>query len=224
MIVINKRNEGISDELIERYRAVEPATVGHLLEFGFCDPALQPLWRPCQVVGRAFTVRTTALDSSIVHLAIDLAEPGDALVIDRNGDRKHACWGGMTSLAAKVKGLAGAVVDGFVTDTDEIEEMAFPVYARGLTTITTKGLGLEGEINTQVQIGGVPVSPGDLVIADSNGVLILSPQMAAQMVDESEARQKRGRWVEEQLRAGKKISELSGSAEKLRARMEQEKT
>ena len=222
MITIKSRNEGLSRELIERYRSVEPATVGHLLEFGFCDPALQPLWRPCQVVGRAFTVRTTALDSAIVHLAIDMAESGDVLVIDRNGDRKHACWGGMTSLAAKVKGLAGAVVDGFVTDIDEIEEMAFPVYARGLTTITTKGLALDGEINTQVQIGGVPVSPGDLVVADSNGVLILSPEVAAQMVEESERRQKRGQWVEEQLRAGVKISELSGAAEKLRARMEED--
>ncbi|MGD9317124.1 MAG: RraA family protein [Anaerolineae bacterium] len=222
MIVINDRNAELSGEVIERYRSVEPATVGHLLEFGFCDPALQPLWRPCQVVGRAFTVRTTALDSAIVHLAIDMAERGDVLVIDRNGDRKHACWGGMTSLAAKVKGLAGAVVDGCVTDIDEIEEMAFPVYARGLTTITTKGLALEGEINTQVQIGGVPVSLGDLVVADSNGVLILTPEMAAQMVEESESRQKRGQWVEEQLRSGVKISELSGAAEKLRARMEED--
>jgi regulator of RNase E activity RraA len=128
----------------------------------------------------------------------------------------------MTSLAAKVKGLAGAVVDGCVTDIDEIEEMAFPVYARGLTTITTKGLALEGEINTQVQIGGVPVSPGDLVVADSNGVLILTPEMAAQMVEESESRQKRGLWVEEQLRSGVKISELSEAAEKLRARMEED--
>jgi 4-hydroxy-4-methyl-2-oxoglutarate aldolase len=222
MIVINQRNEGLSRELIERYKSIEPATVGHLLEFGFCDPALQPVWRPCQVVGPALTVRTTALDSAIVHLAIDMAERGDVLVIDRNGDRKHACWGGMTSLAAKVKGLAGAVVDGCVTDIDEIEEMALPVYARHLTTITTKGLALEGEINTQVQIGGVPVSPGDLVVADSNGVLILSPEMAAQMVEESERRQKRGLWLEEQLRGGAKISELSGAAEKLRARMEQE--
>lgn len=219
MIVINRRKERLSPDLVERYRAIEPATLGHILEFGFCDPALQPLWRPCQVVGPAFTVRCTALDSAIVHVAIDMAEPGDVIVIDRNGDEKHACWGGMTALAAKVKGLAGAVVDGCATDLTEIQELAFPVYARRLSVLTTKGLALEGEINIRIQVGGVPVEPGDLVVADSNGILIVPPEVAEAVVDEAEQRQKRELWVQEQLRKGVRLSELSKAAEKLKVHL-----
>jgi regulator of RNase E activity RraA len=219
MIVINPRESSLSAELIERYRSIEPATIGHMLEFGFCDPALQPLWRPCSVVGPAFTVRTTALDSAIVHVAIDMAEPGDVILIDRNADATHACWGGMTSLAAKVRGIAGTIVDGCATDIVEIEELVYPVYARSITALTTKALAEGGEINTQIQIGGVVVNPGDLVVADSDGILIMSPETAAEMVAQAEARQKRGAWAQEELMKGTKISELSGSAEKVRARL-----
>jgi len=219
MIVINPRESSLSAELIERYRSIEPATAGHILEFGFCDPGLQPLWRPCNVVGPAFTVRTTALDSAIVHVAIDMAEPGDVILIDRNGDGKHACWGGMTSLAAKMRGLSGTIVDGCATDILEIEDLAYPVYARSVTALTTKALAEGGEINTQVQIGGVAVNPGDLIVADSDGILIMSPETAAELVEQAEARQKRGAWAQEKLLKGAKISDLSGSAEKVQARL-----
>lgn len=219
MIVINPRQCFLSEELVVRYKQIEPATVGHILEFGFCDPGIQPLWRPCSVVGPAFTIRTTALDSSVVHVAIDMAEPGDVILIDRNGDGKHACWGGMTSLAAKVRGLAGSIVDGCATDFLEIQELAYPVYARSVTALTTKGLAEGGEINTPIHIGGVVVNPGDLVVADSDGILVMTPEIAAEIVDHAEERQKRGAWIQEELKKGAKISELSGSAEKVRARL-----
>jgi 4-hydroxy-4-methyl-2-oxoglutarate aldolase len=219
MIVINPRQCFLSEELVARYKQIEPATVGHILEFGFCDPGIQPLWRPCSVVGPAFTIRTTALDSSVVHVAIDMAEPGDVILIDRNGDGKHACWGGMTSLAAKVRGLAGSIVDGCATDFLEIQELAYPVYARSVTALTTKGLAEGGEINTPIHIGGVVVNPGDLVVADSDGILVMTPEIAAEIVDHAEERQKRGAWIQEELKKGAKISELSGSAEKVRARL-----
>ena len=103
-----------------------------------------------------------AIDSTVVHRAIDLAEPGDILVIDRTGDTKHACWGEMTSLAAKVRGLAATIVDGPATDVVEIEEMEYLVFSRGVSPITTRSLAQFGEINTVVQCGGVPVSPATL--------------------------------------------------------------
>ena len=219
MIIINPRVSTVSSELVERYRAIQPATVGHLVEFGFCDPAIRPVWKTFKLVGSAVTVRTSALDSAIVHVAIDVAEPGDVIVIDRNGDEKHACWGEMTSLAAKIKGIAGAIVDGGATDITEIEEMKFPVYSRQVTSITTKSLALEGEINTQVQIGGVPVNPGDLIVADVNGILVLPPKLAAEVIEASEARERREIWVREELRKGRKLSDISGAAEKIKAQM-----
>ena len=222
MITINPRVNSLPDDLLQRYRQIDPATVGHLLEFGFCDPEIRPLRTPCSVVGPAFTVRTSALDSTIVHLAIDMAEPGDVLVIDRSGDRRHACWGGMTTLAAKMRDLAGVIIDGCVTDPLEIEEMQLPVYGRSISALTTKGLALMGEINTTVQIGGVPTSPGELVVADSDGIVIMPPAVAAQIVDKAEVGESRSAWIREELLNGTKISELSGAAAKLRAQMEKQ--
>jgi regulator of RNase E activity RraA len=137
MFIINPRVSTLSSELIDRYRAIQPATVGHLVEFGFCDVSLRPVWKTFKLVGPAVTVRTSALDSAIVHVAIDVAEPGDVIVIDRNGDqstllgRNDVAW-------AKLKGIAGAIVDGCATDIAEIEEMKFPVYSRHISAITTK--------------------------------------------------------------------------------------
>jgi 4-hydroxy-4-methyl-2-oxoglutarate aldolase len=79
MIILNERKNPYSPELIARYRKIEPATIGHLLEFGFVDPQIHPLFPPGVVVGPAFTVRTAPQDSTIVHLAIDLAQRGDVL-------------------------------------------------------------------------------------------------------------------------------------------------
>ena len=222
MIVINPRQNRLSSELIERYRNIAPATIGHRLAFGFPDPAIQPVWRPCTMVGPAFTVRTAALDSSIVHVAIDMAEPGDVLVIDRNGENKHACWGGMTTLAAKVKGLAGVIVDGCVTDFVEINEFRLPVYARSISAITTRGLALDGEINVPIQIGGAPVKPGDLVVADSDGIVVMPPDVAARIIDISEEGEKRGPWVRDQLLNGAKISEISKAGEKIQAQLKRQ--
>jgi regulator of RNase E activity RraA len=167
-------------------------------------------------------VRTSALDSAIVHVAIDAAQAGDVIVIDRNGDLKHACWGEMTSLAAKVKGVAGVIVDGCVSDVAEIEEMQFPVYCRSASPITTKGLGLEGEINIPVQVGGVVVNPGDLIVADVNGVLVIPQVQAAQLIESSEAREKREIWVRDELKKGRPLADISGAAEKIRAQMQKE--
>lgn len=220
MIIVRERVDVLSEELVERYKAIEPATVGHMLEFGFCHPNLQPLWRPCKLVGPAFTVQTSALDSAVVHVAIDQASPGDVLVIDRNGEQRHACWGGMTSLAAKVRGLAGVVIDGPVTDFTEILQSRFPVYARGLSPVTTKSLAMDGGINVEVTIGGVAVRPGDLVVADSNGVLVLPTYLAESLLEQAEARQERSTKIQEQLAAGMSISELSGAGKKIEARLQ----
>ncbi len=223
MLVINPRRAGLPQDLIDRYKPIQPASVGHMLEFGFCDPALRPLWRTFKLVGPAFTVRTSALDSAVVHQAIDMAQPGDVIVIDRNGDTKHACWGEMTALAAKMKGLAGAIVDGCATDLTEIEEMQFPVYSRAVSAITTKTLAMEGEINTQVQIGGVPVNPGDLIVADVNGILVVPQELAPKIIEACEARELREVWFRGELKKGARISDLGKAAEKIAAQMEKER-
>lgn len=168
------RVEGeFSDDLVKRLGNIDPAEIGHYLHFGFMDPRIKSTLENVKVVGQAFTVKTTANDSVMVHKAASLAEQGDVLVIDRAGDNKHACIGEILAYAANVKGLKGIIVDGPCTDIQAIRKIGLPVFSTGLSPITTKLIGNSGEINTTIHCGGVSVHPGDLIIADDNGVLVL---------------------------------------------------
>lgn len=219
MIIINERpTTTVPQELLERLRGIPPATIGHVLDFGFMDIGLRPLGRrKFTICGPAVTVKVMAIDSTVVHKAIDMAQPGDVMVIDRNGDTKHACWGEMTSLAAHVKGVAATIVDGPATDIIEIEEMGYLVFSRGISPITTRSLAMAGEINTVVQCGGVNVAPGDIILADDNGVLVLKPDQVAALVEHCEPIAQREPTTRKRLRSGEPLAELAGANTKIEA-------
>jgi len=170
-------NKKLTSELKERFSKVEPATIGHHLHYGFMDPKVKSMLQNVNVVGTAFTVKTNVNDSTMVHKAVSLANEGDILVIDRTGDVKHACVGEIVVYAANVRKLAAIIIDGPCTDIQALREIGLPVFATGLSPITTKLYGQSGEINTVVQCGGVTVHPGDLIVADDNGVLVLSQEV-----------------------------------------------
>lgn len=219
MITINPRVAcSVPASLLERLGRIPPATIGHLSDFGFMDGGLRPIGRRgFAMCGPAVTVRTMSIDSSVVHAAISIAQEGDVLVIDRNGDGKHAAWGEMTSLAAHLRGLAGTLIDGPATDIVEIEELGYLVFSRGISPITTRGLALSGEINTSVVCGGVTVNPGDIILADDNGVLVLPPEMVAEVVERCEPRVEREAMIRRRLHAGEQLADITGAHEKLRA-------
>lgn len=221
MIIVNERPETtVSPELLDRLRRIPPATIGHLRDFGFMDIALRPIGRRrFTVCGPAVTVKAMAIDSTVVHKAIGMARAGDVLVIDRNGDGKHACWGEMTSLAAKVRGLAGTIVDGPATDVVEIDDMDYLVFSRGISPITTRSLAMAGEINTTVQCGGVVVHPGDIILADDNGVLVIAPEDVAELVEQCEPVARREPETRRRLLAGESLPEMTGANQKIAAAM-----
>jgi len=208
-MIIKERVDKISKEQIEQFRKVEPPTVGHFRHEGFMSPRIRPLFPEAIMVGPAVTVKTPANDSTMVHKVLEIAQPGDVIVVDRCGDTMHACWGGVVTIAAHLKGFAGAVVDGVATDLVEIVDLKFPVYCTGTSAITSKILGLGGEINTPVQCGGVVVHPGDLVAADANGVLVLRPEEVESVMEEALRRQEREKTVIERLRNGEHLADIS---------------
>lgn len=188
MIKLNpKPARRISEETIARYRKSSFPTLGHILYEGFVDPKIQCIDPDpgVKVVGHAVTVRTIAPDSAVVHKVLELLEPGDVLVIDIGANERVACIGEVVALAAHVRG-APVVVDGAATDVREILAMGQKVWARSRSALTTKILGIEGEINGIVSCGGVTVHPGDLVLADCNGVVIIDPDTAAELIDQVE--------------------------------------
>jgi 4-hydroxy-4-methyl-2-oxoglutarate aldolase len=182
IIVHEPPDERIPDEIVEGFRHITVGDIGHIQTFGFMDTAIRPVWRDIRLVGRAMTVRMPGLDIGANRLAIRTAQPGDVIVVDRAGETEFACWGGVAGLLAKLQGAAGLIVDGAVTDSMEFTDLKWPVYSRTLSGLVGRTLNEYAEINTTVNCGGVPVSPGDLIVADDDGIVVIRPWEAADLL------------------------------------------
>lgn len=192
----------------ERLTRVEAATIGHYLHTGFVDNALRPLIDGPRVAGAAVTVQISGPDSTLLYHAMDRVRPGDVLVIDRVGDHKQACWGGFMAALARIRGLAGVIIDGAVTDPAAIRAAGVPTWARDVSAVTTKLLNLGGGFNVPVSIGGVAVTPGDAVLADDCGIVVIPPARLNKLIDVALADQaEEGDWVA-RLEQGAKLQDL----------------
>ncbi len=134
------------------------------------------------VCGSAFTVRVPEGDNLMFHKAMDLAEPGDVIVIDAGGGKDRAILGELMASYCKRRGIAGLVVDGYIRDADAIERMDLPVFARGYTPNGPYKNG-PGEINVTVCIGGKIVNPGDIIIGDKDGLIAINPSDAPKIIE-----------------------------------------
>lgn len=208
----------IDPELVVLLQRVETATVGHVLHSGFADPDLRAVLPGVRVAGTAVTLRLPHADSTLLHHALGMVRPGDFLVIDRCGDRRHACWGGVVTVAARLAGVVGGVIDGYATDFEEVRRQQMPLWCRGPSPITTKLLGLEGAMNVPVSVGGVTVEPGDAVLADECGVLVLKPHDARAIAERALAMQDRELVLLDRLQAGEKLPAITGATAKIEAR------
>lgn len=192
----------VDPDLIDAYRSTTPATVGHFRNFGFADPAIRPVYRGVKLVGSAFTVRTDGGDIAAISKAYELVRPGDILVVDTGGDRSHACAGEISTFKSVRLGLAGLIVDGAVTDIMEFEQIGFPCFSRHITALVGRRLGNAGAVRVAVTCGGVTVYPGDLVVADDNGIAFLNPLDAAELLptllakEADEKQQREAFWAE----------------------------
>lgn len=209
-------------EQVQRLQEVEAATVGHYSHDRFMDAALRPVIEGRRIAGTAVTVSIPGPDSTLIYYAMDRVRPGDVLVVDRCGDRRHACWGGFMAAVARQRGLAGVMIDGLVTDPSEMRREGVPTWARGVTAITTKLLNLGGTFNLPVNCGGVAVKPGDAVLADECGIVVISPAELAEVIDVALADQaEEGHWLGS-VRAGKPLKDLVDVEAMMRERMQKD--
>jgi regulator of RNase E activity RraA len=169
------------------------------------------------LVGTAVTVAIPGTDSTLLHHALSFLRPGDVLMIDRLGDTRHACLGGGVARGVKVAGAIAAVIDGPCTDVHEIVELGLPVYCRGVSGITTRGHDLGGSMNLPIACGNVPVLPGDIVLLDNCGVLVIPLAEAEEVLAEGLERQARAGRNEPRVLAGEKLGTLSGATAKVEA-------
>lgn len=208
----------VPQESLDLLTKVETATVGHWRLIGFMDRAIQSLLPGRRVVGTAVTLAIAGPDSTLLHHAVGLLRPGDILVVDRLGDDKYACWGGGVTVAAKTSGAVAGIVDGPCTDLAEIRESEFPLWSKGLSPITTRLYDLGGGMNIPVCCGGAVVMPGDAVLADESGVLVLPRDDVRDVAEEALRRQESGKRREEIVRdKGQKLGDMTGASAKVLA-------
>jgi len=208
---INPMPAPLPQKLVDKLLQVETATVGHFRHWGFMDRRIQCLLPGKRVVGCAVTVQVPSQDSTMMHHALGQLRAGDFVVVDRLGDDKHACWGGGVTKAAKAASAVAGVVDGACTDLAEIRESDFPMWCKGISPITTRIYNLGGTLNSIVSCGGVAVKPGDVVLADDSGVLVLPLEDADAVADQALAMQERGRVNEGRVAGGEKLGLISGA-------------
>lgn len=211
MIRVNPMPPQIDQALLAKLAQIDPVTIGHFREWGFVDPALRPVIPGRRVAGTAVTVVTAALDTSMIPYALGLARPGDVLVIDRIGDMRHACMGGVVALAAKVAGVAGVVIDGLACDFHEFVQYDLPVWCRGEAALTGKSLAMDGALNIPIACGGVAVLPGDAVLADSGGIFVCAAAEIEEIFQTALPMQQREPATLQRLRAGEKLGAISGA-------------
>jgi len=167
---------------------------------------IRPVTPGAKMVGRAFTVRTYPGDWAKPVEAIDLAPPGSVIVIDASGGEK-AVWGELATWSCVVKGIRGVVIDGAIRDVDEVRALGFPAFARHVSPTAGDPKGF-GELNVEVTCGGVKVRPGDWVIGDDNGVVVVPSELAVEVANRAlDVLEKENR-VREEIRRGNTLSQV----------------
>jgi RraA family protein len=200
-------------KLLERLRALPVSNLSDNMLRGH-GAALQPFHQSGRVVGTAFTVRTRPGDNLIVHKAIDMAAPGDVIIVDAGGALENAIVGELMCGWAEKRGVAGIVIDGAIRDSESLSEGDFPVYAAG---VTHRGPWKDGpgEINVVVSVNGMVVHPGDLIAGDHDGIVAIRPEDAERVITATEAHNRKEqasmqaiaagnwdrKWVDEMLKA-----------------------
>ncbi len=213
MFKINPMPKAVAQAHLEKLRQVETATIGHFLHSGFMDPRLRAVLPGRRVAGTAVTLRLPHADSTLLHYATKLIRPNDFVIIDRAGDHRHACWGGVITHTLARIGIAGGVIDGPVTDIADFAKKNLAVWATGPSPITTKLLGTEGQMNVSVSCGGVTVHPGDAILADENGIIVLDPGQIDAVADRAIGMQQQEITLLERIDAGEYLPDISGATE-----------
>lgn len=164
--------------LVAKFRGASPPDLAEAMNMSGAMREIRPIYLPIpKLVGTAITVRAQPGNSLMVAKALAIAQPGDVIVIDGRGVASRSLWGGQRSQFAASRGICGAIIDGATRDTDESQAAGVPVFARAICPMGSTAKG-PGELNFPIACGGVPVHPGDIVVANSEGIVVIPWQDA----------------------------------------------
>ncbi len=172
--------------ILEKLKACgTPALSDGLNKFNTMHPRIKPVCDDTRIAGPALTVRLRPGDNLMLHKAIGLAEEGDVIVVDTGGCTNYCVMGDLMGSSAFKKGIAGIVIDGCIRDVQDLRDKKMPVFASGVVSCVGDKEG-PGEINLPISCGGVPVLPGDYIVGDQNGLVVIAPEYAAAILEGAE--------------------------------------
>ena len=182
---------------------------------GALDSGIKPIAPGMRLAGPALTVDTRPADNLMLHYAMLKARPGDVLVVDAKGFLEAGVWGDVFTEQAQRIGLAGLVIHGAVRDAAAMTEAGFPVFSRGLS-IKGTGKHQPGRLNVTVTIGDVAIDPGDIIVGDQDGVVVVKRHEVEAVLQKSRQREEKEAQFRQQIRDGATTVDLLGLEETLR--------
>jgi len=193
------------DELFKVFEMVSTPNISDAMHRKPCMTGINPISTGLKLVGRAITVRCFNGDWSKTVEAIDVGSEGDVIVIEEGGD--IAVWGELASWSCKTKGIRGVVIDGGIRDVDDIREIKFPAFARHIRSNAGEPKGF-GEINVEITCGGQKVKPGDWIIGDDCGVMVVPKEEAQEMANRAVDVLEKENRVREEIKKGSTLSKV----------------
>lgn len=171
-----------SQELIDGFKGIPVANIDDCMgRIAAVDQSIKPYSSKKSVLGPAFTIKVPEGDNLMFHAAMDLAKPGDVIVIDAGGSMSRSIFGELMINYCAKRNLGGVIVDGCIRDLDTISKLDFSVYAKGVTPNGPYKNG-PGEINTPISFGGRPICPGDIIVGDEDGIVVIKPEEAEELI------------------------------------------
>ena len=205
--VVSKEQEiSIEEKTIELLKRVSTPNISDAMHRKGAMRNIRSIYPGTKTVGRAITVQTFEGDWAKTVEAIDIAREGDIIVI-YNGSPHVAPWGELATLSCLNKGVAGVVIDGAVRDVDDIRRLNFPVFATSIMPNAGEPKGF-GEINAEIQCGGQTVRPGDYIVGDDNGVVVIPKERGYEIARRALEVEKNERRIRDEIKRGKTLSEV----------------
>ena len=190
-------------DIIKGFRGIPVANISDLMNrSGVLDSRIKKIGGR-KLLGSAFTVKTRSGDNLMLHKALQMAEPGDVIVVDAGGELKQAITGEIMMATAAQKGIAGVIIDGAVRDVEALQQMEMPIYAAGVTPAGPHKEG-PGEINVPISVGGVVIRPGDILVGDGDGVVVIRPEDVGDLIEKAHEKHKGERDIMKIIREGKR--------------------
>lgn len=197
--IVKKNIDRPDHSWLEKFKDIPSSIVSDCLNRYYAiGGEIKPVYNNINLIGFALTIQSMSGNNIMSHFALTIAKPGDVLVIDARGCLGNAVWGSVQTEYAKKCGVKGLVVDGAIRDVKDMREMGFPVFCKGITPAGPHK-GWADNINLPIQCGGVPVNPGDLIIGDDDGVVVVPNFIINEVLI----------WCEKHLKDEKTIKDLA---------------